>query len=129
MRWNGSSSGCSGLARLARLLRIFAIGLRFGLHEFVPRYSRSWLIRLFALRQNEPRGQRLREALETLGPIYVKFGQLLSTRRDLIPLDIADELARLQDRVPPFPSDLAVSEVERSLGKPIAAVFSAFERT
>jgi ubiquinone biosynthesis protein len=115
------------LARLARLLRIFSIGLRFGLHEFVPRYSRSRLVRLLAMRQGEPRGRRLREALETLGPIYVKFGQVLSTRRDLLPLDIADELARLQDRVPPFPSALAVAEVERSLGKKISAVFEKFD--
>jgi ubiquinone biosynthesis protein len=129
MPWSGSRSGCSTLARFARLLRIFAIGLRFGLHEFVPRYSRSRIVRLFALRQDEPRGQRLREALETLGPIYVKFGQVLSTRRDLLPLDIADELARLQDRVPPFPSDLAVAEIERSLGRRIDEVFSSFEQT
>src|SRR3954471_4869656 len=126
-RWSGSRSGCSGLARLARLLRIFAIGLRFGLHEFVPRYSRSWLGRLLASGRDEPRGQRLREALETLGPIYVKFGQLLSTRRDLIPLDIADELARLQDRVPPFAPELAVAEIEHALGCRIHDVFATFE--
>ena len=70
---------------------------------------------------------RLRQALETLGPIYVKFGQVLSTRRDLVPLDIADELAKLQDQVPPFPSHLAVAEVERSLGTKIQEVFSTFE--
>jgi ubiquinone biosynthesis protein len=116
------------LTRLARLLRIFAIGLRFGLHEFVPRYSRSRIVRLLARRQHEPRAQRLREALETLGPIYVKFGQVLSTRRDLIPLDIADELARLQDRVPPFPSDLAVAEIECSLGRKIEDTFETFQR-
>jgi ubiquinone biosynthesis protein len=109
-------------------LRIFSIGLRFGLHEYVPRYSRSWWVRALARRQDEPRGQRLREALETLGPIYVKFGQVLSTRRDFIPLDIADELARLQDRVPPFPSDLAAAEIERSLGRKIEEVFQSFER-
>jgi ubiquinone biosynthesis protein len=116
------------LVRLARLLRIFAIGLRFGLHEFVPRYSRSWIVRLLARRRHEPRGQRLREALETLGPIYVKFGQVLSTRRDLVPLDIADELARLQDRVPPFAAELAVAEIERSLGRKIEELFRSFER-
>ena len=115
------------MARLARLLRIFFIGLRFGLHEYVPKYSSNWLLRLLARRQHEPRGQRLREALETLGPIYVKFGQVLSTRRDLVPLDIADELARLQDRVPPFPSELAVAEIERSLGRSIEQVFAAFD--
>jgi ubiquinone biosynthesis protein len=128
MRSSGSRSGSSGLARLARLLRIFAVGLRFGLHEFVPRYARSPLVRLFARRKHEPRGRRLREALETLGPIYVKFGQVLSTRRDLVPLDIADELARLQDRVPPFAPDLAIAEVERSLGRSIEAVFRSFQR-
>jgi ubiquinone biosynthesis protein len=114
------------LGRLARLLRIFAIGLRFGLHEFIP--SRSRLVRLIALRRHEPRGQRLREALEKLGPIYVKFGQVLSTRRDLVPLDIADELARLQDRVPPFPPEFAVAEIERSLGRKIESVLRSFER-
>jgi ubiquinone biosynthesis protein len=115
------------LARIARLARIFAVGLRFGLHEFVPRFSGNVFLRTFAGHKGEPRGQRLREALETLGPIYVKFGQVLSTRRDLLPLDIADELAKLQDRVPPFASDLAVAEVERSLGKRIDELFGSFE--
>jgi ubiquinone biosynthesis protein len=116
------------LARLARLLRIFLIGLRFGLHEYVPKYSTNWIFRFLARRRHEPRGQRLREALETLGPIYVKFGQVLSTRRDLVPLDIADELARLQDRVPPFPSQVAVAEVERALGRSVGELFETFER-
>ena len=115
------------MRRLIRLLRIFAVGLRFGLLEFTPSHSKLRLLRPLALRSREPRGQRLREALETLGPIYVKFGQVLSTRRDLVPLDIADELARLQDRVPPFPSSLAVAEIERSLGRRIDEVFATFE--
>jgi ubiquinone biosynthesis protein len=115
------------LRRLIRLLRIFAVGLRFGLLEFTPGHSKLRLLRPLALRSREPRGQRLREALETLGPIYVKFGQVLSTRRDVVPLDIADELARLQDRVPPFPSNLAVAEIERSLGRRIDEVFVTFE--
>ena len=117
------------MASFTRLARIVAVGLRFGLHEFVPRYSRNVIVRALAGRTREPRGQRLREALETLGPITIKFGQVLSTRRDLLPLDIADELARLQDRVPPFASDLAVAEVERSLGNPLDVLFSNFERT
>ena len=71
---------------------------------------------------------RLREALETLGPIFVKFGQVLSTRRDLLPADLAEELAKLQDRVPPFGSELAAAEVERSLGKRLDQVFDKFER-
>src|SRR5690606_4986609 len=70
-----------------------------------------------------PRGVRIRLVLEDLGPIFVKFGQMLSTRRDLIPHDIADELALLQDRVPPFPGELAVKIIERSLGQPIAELF------
>jgi ubiquinone biosynthesis protein len=73
-----------------------------------------------------PRGQRLREALEHLGPIFVKFGQVLSTRRDLLPPDIADELALLQDRVPPFPSDAAVTIIERAFGRPLNEVFVDF---
>jgi len=115
------------LARLARLARIVAIGLRFGLYEFFPGLSGNLFLSIFFFRKNEPRGQRLREALETLGPIFVKFGQVLSTRRDLIPLDIADELARLQDRVPPFPSGLAIAEIERSLGKKTADVFKSLD--
>jgi ubiquinone biosynthesis protein len=78
---------------------------------------------------SEPRGQRLREALERLGPIFVKFGQVLSTRRDLLPLDIADELAKLQDRVPPFSSDVAIATIERALRQPLAEVFVSFDRT
>ena len=115
------------MARLLRLARIAAVGVRFGLQEFVPAFWGRGLLNL-ASRRGAPRAQRLREALETLGPIFVKFGQVLSTRRDLLPLDIADELAKLQDRVPAFASDLAVAEVERSLGKPLPALFSAFQR-
>jgi ubiquinone biosynthesis protein len=125
---SGWKNGSRALARLTRLLRIFAVGLRFGLHEFIPRFARNPLLRLAARRTGEPRARRLREALETLGPIYVKFGQVLSTRRDLVPLDIADELAQLQDRVPPFPSALAVAEIEQGLGRKIEAVFATFER-
>ncbi|MGE0316152.1 MAG: ubiquinone biosynthesis regulatory protein kinase UbiB [Lautropia sp.] len=79
--------------------------------------------------RTEPRGERIRLALESLGPIFVKFGQVLSTRRDLLPPDIADELAGLQDRVPPFPGDRAVEEIERGLGRTIDQVFSEFDRT
>ena len=112
------------MARLARLARILAVGLRFGLYEFIPSFSYNKLF----VSKTKPRGQRLREALETLGPIFVKFGQVLSTRRDLLPLDIADELAKLQDQVPPFPSAVAVLEIERSLGRPIHELFDSFEQ-
>jgi ubiquinone biosynthesis protein len=71
----------------------------------------------------------LRQALEHLGPIFVKLGQVLSTRRDLLPSDIADELAKLQDQVPPFASDVAVASIERAFGRPVDEIFSQFDRT
>jgi ubiquinone biosynthesis protein len=74
-----------------------------------------------------PRGARLRLALQELGPVYVKFGQILSTRRDLLPPDIADELAQLQERVPPFPGEQARAIIERELGKPIDEVYRSFD--
>ncbi len=75
-----------------------------------------------------PVGERLRLALEEAGPIFVKAGQILSTRRDLLPPDLADALARLRDQVRPFPGELAEREVERALGRPIATLFARFER-
>ena len=102
---------------ILRLARIFWIGLRFGLYDLGADSKRR-----------TPRGVRIRQALETLGPIFVKFGQILSTRRDLLPLDVADELAKLQDRVPPFAPELAVAEIERGLGIRIDDVFASFER-
>jgi ubiquinone biosynthesis protein len=119
---------------LGRLLRILRVVVRYGLDELVLSNLRQpWvavLLRLsrFGRRFDEPRGVRLRQALESLGPIFVKFGQLLSTRRDLLPVDIADELALLQDRVPPFDPDLARQVIERSLGKPVTQLFARFER-
>ena len=116
------------MRNLLRVLRILWVGLRFGLHEFIPPLAGNRLVGWLAGRAGEPRAQRLREALETLGPIFVKFGQVLSTRRDLLPADIADELAKLQDRVPPYPSEAAVAEIERSLGRPLPEVFASFGR-
>ena len=122
------------MTRLYRGAFIVWIVLRYGLDELVlTSFQRPWLtvaarVVSFGRQLDAPRGQRLREALERLGPIFVKFGQVLSTRRDLMPIDIADELARLQDRVPPFSSDLAVSIIERALGKPVSQIFSSFER-
>ncbi|MBI3432239.1 MAG: ubiquinone biosynthesis regulatory protein kinase UbiB [Hydrogenophilales bacterium] len=121
--------------KLLRLVRILTIGLRFGLEEFFLGHERvrplRWLVRvtLFWRPLSEPRGVRLRRALEALGPIFVKFGQMLSTRRDLVPLDIADELAQLQDRVPPFPSDQAIATLEAAYKKPLAEVFAEFDVT
>ena len=124
------------MGSLRRALRILFVGLRFGLYELLPgeRGSRGFGMRLVPFAgilmgadTSSPRGRRLREALETLGPIFVKFGQVLSTRRDLLPIDIADELAKLQDQVPPFSGELAVAEIERSLGSTIDGIFSTFE--
>ena len=80
-----------------------------------------------ARKSTEPRGVRIRKALEELGPIYVKFGQSVSTRPDLLPADIATELAKLQDQVPPFPGDEALAAIEKAYGEPAASVFAAFE--
>jgi len=121
--------------RLLRLARILWVAFRFGLVEFAfaadPTGRRLRLARaVFFFRSfDEPRAVRLRRALETLGPIFVKFGQVLSTRRDLLPADIAEELAKLQDQVPPFAAELAVAEIERAFKRPIGEVYASFERT
>jgi len=124
---------------LFRLLTILRTIWRYGLDQLAfhgPAKSFSArLVKLFfkLLRIRgvpaEARGVRIRLALEHLGPIFIKFGQVLSTRRDLLPEDIADELAKLQDQVPPFSSELAVATIENALGKSIAEVFSEFDRT
>ncbi len=121
---------------MRRVLRLVYIGytvLRFGLDELALAGFRqpwvralSWTVTL-GRRFDEPPGVRLRLALEELGPIFVKFGQVLSTRRDLLPLELADELAKLQDRVPPFPAAQAAALVERAFGKPVDELFATFE--
>ena len=116
-----------------RLVFIVVTVLRFGLDEVaLSAFEQRWvrgLVRLVTLgrRYDAPRGVRLRQGLERLGPIFVKFGQVLSTRRDLIPLHVADELAKLQDRVPPFPAAESRALVELAFGQPIEAVFASFE--
>jgi ubiquinone biosynthesis protein len=123
------------MTRLVRGLYIVWVVLRHGLDELVlssfQRPGIRLLTRVVSVGRNldAPRGQRLREALERLGPIFVKFGQVLSTRRDLLPPDIADELAHLQDRVPPFDSAVAVATIERAFGKPLDQIFSHFDHT
>ncbi len=121
---------------LARLLQIQRALVRHGLDDFIRAthlyrpfrflfYLSPWT--WFQRSAGVTRGERLRLALEELGPIFIKFGQALSTRRDLIPLDIADELTKLQDRVPPFPSSVAVTLIETALGAKLADVFSSFD--
>ncbi len=120
------------MTRLLRGIYIVLIVLRYGLDELVltsfQKPGLRVLARIVSIGRDlsAPRGQRLREALEHLGPIFVKFGQVLSTRRDLLPTDLADELAKLQDRVPPFSSNEAVAIIERSFGRPLNDIFVAF---
>jgi ubiquinone biosynthesis protein len=122
------------MMRFLRGAYILWIVFRYGLDELVLNsFQHRWLrllARVLTLGRtlDAPRGQRLREALECLGPIFVKFGQVLSTRRDLLPADIAEELARLQDRVPPFEAAVAVATIERAFRQPVDTVFASFER-
>jgi ubiquinone biosynthesis protein len=121
------------MKHLLRLAFIVITVLRFGLDEVaLSVFPQPWvrlLVRLATLgrKLDRPRGERLRQGLERLGPIFVKFGQVLSTRRDLIPLDVADELAALQDKVPPFPAAQSRALIEQAFGRPIDAVFARFE--
>jgi ubiquinone biosynthesis protein len=123
------------MSRLLRGAFIVWTVLRFGLDELVlSSFQKPWirlLTRIVSMGRNlkAPRGERLREALERLGPIFVKFGQVMSTRRDLLPPDIADELAMLQDRVPPFASEVAVAIIEKAFGKPLDQIFATFDQT
>jgi len=118
--------------RILRLGRILYVPARYGLDEFFLGHERIKLIRwlvnlLFFWRPlRDPRAVRLRRALEALGPIFVKFGQVLSTRRDMLPNDIADELAKLQDRVRPFPSAQALAVLRRAYGREASEVFAEF---
>ena len=121
------------MTRFFRLGKIVFVILYYGLDQlalsgFKSRRIRAlvWLLTL-GRKPKHPRGERLRLALEQLGPIFVKFGQVLSTRRDLLPPDVADELAKLQDRVPPFDPKVAATIVEKSLGKPLSALFHRFD--
>jgi ubiquinone biosynthesis protein len=121
---------------LIRLLQIQRALVRHGLDDFVRAthlyrpfrflvYLSPWT--WFQRSIGVTRGERLRLALVELGPIFVKFGQALSTRRDLLPADIADELAKLQDRVPPFDSGVAIASIEKAFGRPIGEIFGSFE--
>lgn len=124
-----------GPVQLIRLLRINFILLSHGLTPPVVGEKSTVLKTLSYLnpwrfsQKNRTRGETVRIALEKLGPIFVKFGQLLSTRRDLLPDDISDELAKLQDQVPPFPGVLARKIIETELKKPLSEIFAVFDET
>lgn len=119
--------------RLLRLARITLVGLRHGLDQIILDHAATtriggWLQRLLPRRSfTESPEVRLRMALESLGPIFVKFGQMLSTRRDLLDPKLADELAKLQDRVPPFPTEQALARLQAEYGRPVAEVFNRFD--
>jgi len=121
--------------RLRRIARILRVTARYRLDEFVqPEKLPSgtgilWRLIPWGLggKCQLSRGIRIRKALEDLGPVFIKFGQMLSTRRDLLPQDIADELARLQDEVPPFPQEQSIAIIENSLGRPVQELFASFE--
>lgn len=126
------------LLAVRRLFRILRVVVRYRLDDLLLALTLPWWLR--ALSYGLPwrwlprktldlsRGARLRLALEDLGPIFIKFGQLLSTRRDLLPIDIADELAKLQDQVPPFDAALSVARIEAQLGAKVSEVFARFDQ-
>jgi len=118
---------------LRRILSIQRILVKYGLDDFIRETHLLRPLRFFFYvlpRRRDtsaPLGERIRLALEELGPIFVKFGQALSTRRDLLPVDIADELAKLQDSVPPFPAEQAIAILDEVYGEPVAHVFKRFD--
>ncbi|HVT33435.1 MAG TPA: ubiquinone biosynthesis regulatory protein kinase UbiB [Rhodanobacteraceae bacterium] len=127
----------TSLSQIPRLLRIAAVLVRYRLDDLVDaahlyrplKFARAALPRPRGDIADVPRGERLVMALTELGPIFVKFGQILSTRRDLLPEDVADALTTLQDRVAPFPESLARAAIEDALGAPIAERFATFDGT
>jgi ubiquinone biosynthesis protein len=119
---------------LVRMLQIQRVLVKYGLDDIITATHMFRPARFFfyffprSSHRDAPPGKRIRLALEELGPIFVKFGQAISTRRDLLPPEIAEELAKLQDAVPPFPADEARAIVEQAYGRPVDEVFSEFGR-
>ncbi|NDI26461.1 MAG: ubiquinone biosynthesis regulatory protein kinase UbiB, partial [Burkholderiaceae bacterium] len=123
------------MSRIIRLSIIFYTAWRFNLFGLIrdnlkPGVRRFILGLIASTSPSQlPRGERIRLALEALGPIFVKFGQVLSTRRDLLPDDVSNELAKLQDRVPPFSNEQSKAIIEKALGHSIEVIFSSFDAT
>jgi ubiquinone biosynthesis protein len=124
------------LRLLLRLIDIQRVLVRHNLDDFItsahffrPLRFLFYLSPFVWIARNptEPRGVRIRKALEELGPIYVKFGQSVSTRPDLLPTDIARELAKLQDQVPPFSGEQALAAIETAFGQPVTTIFKSFD--
>ncbi|GAA5525842.1 putative protein kinase UbiB [Microbulbifer aestuariivivens] len=120
---------------VARSLTIARVFLRYRLDTLLPRERRPLWMRVLGAplrllpQPKQSRGERLRRALEALGPIFVKFGQLLSTRPDLLPADVVEELNHLQDNVAPYPAEQCIARIEAALEAPIEQLFAQFERT
>lgn len=123
------------MKRLSRILRIIQVFARYRLDTIFLGLSLPWYVRILFwllpwrlfIRASKPEAVRIRLALEALGPVFVKFGQMLSTRRDLLSDELAAELKKLQDRVPPFSGPQAQSLIETALGQPVSELFSSFE--
>ena len=122
------------MQKISRILKIFYILWRYGLFELLQRNIKPglifflvWPLALLSPAKHRPRGERLRLTLEDLGPVFIKFGQVLSTRRDLLPEDIADELAKLQDSVPPFSSTQSAEIVQAAVGLDLKDIFTSFD--
>ncbi len=126
-----------GPKQFFRLLRINYVLMRHGLDDiiFATHLFRPFRFIIYVLpwnwflRDRAPRGARIRKALEDLGPVFIKFGQMLSTRRDLLADDIADELQLLQDAVPPFPDIVAQEIIEKAFSQKVGELFADFEKT
>jgi ubiquinone biosynthesis protein len=118
---------------IARLIGIQRVLVKYGLDEIIKETHLlrplRFIFSLFPRRRSRsaPLGERIRLALEELGPIFIKFGQAISTRRDLLPREVADELAKLQDKVPPFPAEQAIAILDAAYGKPVTEVFERFD--
>ncbi len=123
------------MKRISRILKIVQVFARYRLDTLFLNLSLPWYVRLlfwllpwrYFIPASKPEAERVRLALEALGPVFVKFGQMLSTRRDLLPDDFAAELKKLQDRVPPFSGEQAQLLIEKALEKPVSELFSEFE--
>ncbi|AJI95343.1 2-polyprenylphenol 6-hydroxylase [Yersinia ruckeri] len=121
------------LRRLYLIIRVF---LSYGLDELIPKIRLTLPLRIGRYlffwipnrHKDKPLGERLRLALQELGPVWIKFGQMMSTRRDLFPLIIADQLALLQDRVAPFDGALARKHIELAMGGPLETWFDDFDQ-
>ncbi len=120
---------------LMRLIHINWVMMYHGLDEIILKTHLFRPIRFLAIfspnywlrKPSQPRAVRIRKTLEDLGPIYIKFGQALSTRKDILPDDIADELVKLQDKVPPFPNEQAIQVIEQQLGQKVSVAFAKFD--